>query len=150
MGTKCMKLLSEQKLCVLPLIQKQIIPDTNTLMVSTPQDIRAASFSRECQNCHLIGQVLRHVYLPVSDPEFRETEALQLDRTLNALFPLLVLEEKTYGMYCAAISMCCRQVVRFLSRPKYKQLLINFAAHFSHCMTHQCSASKTNSRRAGS
>jgi len=86
---------------------QNIIPGTDTLMVSTPQDIRAASFSRECQNCHLIGRVLRHVYVPVSDPEFREIEALQLDRTLNALFPLLVLEEKTYGMYCAAISMCC-------------------------------------------
>jgi hypothetical protein len=67
-------------------------------------------FARECQISHLMGRVLRHVFEPTSDAKFHAEEASQLERTLMAFMPLLIQEQSTYGMYCAALGMCGKSV----------------------------------------
>lgn len=105
MGTK--RKFRNHYLRIIPLTSSQVIPDTEPLTFSTPSDITVGQLARECQISHLIGRVLRHVFDPVSDPEFYAREALQLERTLMAFIPLLIEEDTKYGMYCAAYGMCC-------------------------------------------
>jgi hypothetical protein len=95
------------RLRLLPLTSSQVIPATEPLTFCTPSNITVGQLARECQISHLIGRVLRHVFDPVSDPEFHAREALQLERTLMAFIPLLIEEHTKYGMYCAAYGMCC-------------------------------------------
>jgi len=60
-----------------------------------------------------MGRVLRHIFEPISDPQFHAEEAPQLERTLMAFMPLLIQEQSTYGMYCAALGMCSKSVTFF-------------------------------------
>jgi len=86
----------------------QIIPATSPATLATPSDIRVGPFARECQISHLVGRVLSHVVNPISEPTFHHEEALQLERTLQALIPLLVEEQNKYGLYCAALGICVK------------------------------------------
>lgn len=74
----------------------------------TPFDASAGPFARECQVSHLAGRVVKHVFDPSSDFGFQKAEAVQLERTLNAYMPLIMVEEEKYGFYCAALGICCR------------------------------------------
>jgi hypothetical protein len=78
--------------------------------LSTSHDIRVGQFARECQVSHLAGRVLRHVFDPALDQTFQQEEASQLERTLQALIPVLSDEEVTFGRYCSALGICHRWV----------------------------------------
>ncbi|KAK1071613.1 hypothetical protein LTR74_003243 [Friedmanniomyces endolithicus] len=54
----------------------------------------------------LAGKVIRHIFDPTPDAAFQEQEAVQLERTLMALMPLLVEEELQFGNYCSAFGIC--------------------------------------------
>ncbi|KAK0860466.1 hypothetical protein LTR91_006504 [Friedmanniomyces endolithicus] len=62
--------------------------------------------ARECQASQLAGKVIRHIFDPTPDAAFQEQEAVQLERTLMALMPLLVEEELQFGNYCSAFGIC--------------------------------------------
>lgn len=81
---------------------------SNDLTLSTPSDIRVGPFARECQISHLMGRVLRHVLDPSDDASFQKEEALQIERTLNAFLPLLMEQELSFGLFCAALGLCSR------------------------------------------
>jgi len=66
--------------------------------------------ARECQASQLAGKVIRHVFDPTPDAAFQEQEAVQLERTLMALMPLLVEEEIQFGNYCSAFGICTKYV----------------------------------------
>lgn len=82
--------------------------DAQGLILSTPSDIRVGPFARECQISHVVGRVIRHVFDPSTDANFQKEEALRLERTLNAFLPLLMEQEKIFGLFCAAMSLCSR------------------------------------------
>ncbi|KAF2670636.1 hypothetical protein BT63DRAFT_371622, partial [Microthyrium microscopicum] len=66
----------------------------------TSSDLSAGQFARECQVSHLSGRVIRHVFDPVHDADFRSEEAQQLERTLMAFMPLLMEDGAQFGKYC--------------------------------------------------
>ncbi|KAF3314531.1 hypothetical protein TWF173_004614 [Orbilia oligospora] len=86
------------------------------LAVSTSTNIAISPFARTCQAAHLLSRVLRHLSDCDTDPEFRYQEAIQIDRTIQALSTsaLLGAEEsanKTSDptenlLFCTAISLC--------------------------------------------
>lgn len=47
---------------------------------------------------------------PAEDLAFQADEAAQLERTMMAYLPLLGHRELEFGIYCAALSICGRQV----------------------------------------
>lgn len=59
---------------------------------------------------HLLGRVIRHIFDPVSDPNFNADEADQLDRTIRAFDRLLFDEKEDCRKYCGTIGMCNRFV----------------------------------------
>ncbi|KAK1067217.1 hypothetical protein LTR12_015233 [Friedmanniomyces endolithicus] len=81
-------------------------PSTASATARTSYDVRVGQLARECQASQLAGKVIRHVFDPTPDAAFQEQEALQLERTLMALMPLLVEEELQFGNYCSAFGIC--------------------------------------------
>ena len=78
--------------------------------LETPFDVRVGQMARECQISHLAGRVVRHVFEPLANQDFRVEEGLQLERTLKAYLPLLANEELEIGKYCGAFGVCNRLV----------------------------------------
>jgi hypothetical protein len=83
-----------------------IVPEAPRITLATPSSISVGQFARECQASHLAGRIVGHVFHPTSDQAFQSEEAVQLKRTLMALMPLLVEEERQFGKYCAALGIC--------------------------------------------
>ncbi|PCH06618.1 Transcription factor [Penicillium occitanis (nom. inval.)] len=81
------------------------LPDTVRANLSTPAAFKVGQFARECQVSHLVGRVVRHVFNPISDPNFHADEAAQLERTLMSLVPLLTEEELKFRNYCGALAI---------------------------------------------
>ncbi|KAK0307895.1 hypothetical protein LTR01_005227 [Friedmanniomyces endolithicus] len=86
------------------------LPSTASATARTSYDVRVGQLARECQASQLAGKVIRHVFDPTPDTCFQKQEALQLERTLMALMPLLVEEELQFGNYCSAFGICAKYV----------------------------------------
>jgi hypothetical protein len=84
---------------------------TSNPTLSTPADITVGQMARECQIAYLAGRVVRHVFEPVNDHDFRVQEAAQLERTLGAYIPLLTEEALRIGRFCGALGIANRFVV---------------------------------------
>ncbi|RAO70459.1 uncharacterized protein BHQ10_006471 [Talaromyces amestolkiae] len=93
------------------------LPDTVRANLSTPAAFKVGQFARECQVSHLVGRVVRHVFNPISDANFHEYEAAQLERTLMSLVPLLTEEELKFRNYCGALAMCISSLFTLYTSP---------------------------------
>ncbi|KAI9810599.1 MAG: hypothetical protein M1827_006161 [Pycnora praestabilis] len=62
------------------------------LVVSSATSLKASSFARTCQATNLLGRIIRHINDRTLDLPFRFEEALQLNRTVQALSALLASE----------------------------------------------------------
>lgn len=87
---------------------------SSVLTLDASSDITIGQFARECQVSYLTGRVLRHVFDPISDAQFREGEEVQLERTLKSFMKLLMEEDSKYGQYCTALAICTRLGRSFL------------------------------------
>jgi hypothetical protein len=85
----------------------QIYPTGPPNRLSTPSSRTVGVFARECQVFHLTGLVVQHVCDPKVDANFQLEEAIQLEKTLMALMPLL-LESDIFGKYCVALAITGR------------------------------------------
>ncbi len=65
------------------------ITTSEPLYVSSPTNVRAGAFARTCQATHLLGRLIRLLNDRLLDSPLRFTEAIQLQRTLQALANLL-------------------------------------------------------------
>ena len=90
----------------------QDIPESVHLSLGTTSDVMVGQlvgrFARECQVSYLTSRVLRHIQDPVSDSQFYQAEAIQLERTLKSFVPILMEEDTKYGLYCSAFAICTR------------------------------------------
>lgn len=84
---------------------------TAPLALSASQTVRAAPFARTCQASHLLGKIVRHLndsQLPV---DYKFEEALQLNRTTQALASLLPAEAEeddpvVCPTLCTSMAVC--------------------------------------------
>ncbi|KAK6515165.1 hypothetical protein TWF506_007510 [Arthrobotrys conoides] len=65
---------------------------TQPLAVSTSTNVATSPFARTCQAAHLLSRVLRHLSDYDTDAEFRYQEAIQIDRTIQALRTSVLLD----------------------------------------------------------
>ncbi|KAK3620812.1 hypothetical protein LTR56_020586 [Elasticomyces elasticus] len=91
------------------------MPTPTELTLATSYSVRVGQFARECQVSNLIALVIRHVFDPSPDSRFQAEEALQLERTLSALYPVLMDEQIKFGKYCAALGMCTNALFMLLN-----------------------------------
>jgi hypothetical protein len=93
--------------------------------IATSADTAVGQMARECQVSHLAGRVVRHIFNPLPDSSFHSEEAVQLERTLNAFFPLLPDGRLRDGSFCGALGICQRLVI---ARILFNLLI--YAVHF--------------------
>ncbi|KAK5118542.1 hypothetical protein LTR85_008007 [Meristemomyces frigidus] len=96
------------------------IPTATDATLATSHSIRVGQFARECQVSNLVGRVLRHMFEPSSDSQFQADEALQLERTLMALMPILMDEQVQFGKYCAALGVCTNALFMLYGSPEVR------------------------------
>lgn len=83
------------------------ITTSEPLYVSSPTNVRAGAFTRTCQASHLLGRLIRLLNDRLLDSPLRFTEAIQLQKTLQALANLLPNDVHQSPMsYGTSLAIC--------------------------------------------
>ncbi|KAL9115940.1 MAG: hypothetical protein Q9227_000308 [Pyrenula ochraceoflavens] len=78
------------------------------MFVSSATNVRVGAFARTCQAAHLAGRVIQHRNDKSIDLRFQFAEALQLHRTISALYSVLPAEfEADPERMSMSMALCC-------------------------------------------